>query len=124
MNEDSRNSTTGRARLIAVAGSGIALLAIGFGLIPSTIQAPATAVVLVSARLKSYFSPSCLPNPVDEGYTTLSNAKRLGFAPDRKCQAAGGFTQQGRSPIGALVERAGLVKPLPSRWNSGGSWNW
>ena len=124
MNVDSRNSTAGRARLIAVAGSGIALLAIGFGLIPSTVQAPGTAVVLVKPTSKTYYSPPCLPHPVGEGYTTLSNAKRLGFAPDRKCRAAGGFTQKGRSPVGALLEKAGLVKPLPSRWNSGGSWNW
>ena len=124
MNMDSRNSRAGRARLIAIAGSGIALLAIGVGLTPSTIQAPGTAVVLVNVKSKTYFSPPCLPNPAEEGFTTLSNAKRLGFAPDGKCRAAGGFTQKGRNPIGTLLEKAGLVKPPPSRWNSGGSWNW
>jgi len=112
-----------RIRLAALAGCGILLLAAGltFGI---SIDAPPEAVMLVDGNSKTYFAPPCLANPAGEGVTTLENARKLGLTPDPKCRESGGFVQTGRSPIGALLERSGLLPQLPSRWNSNGSWNW
>jgi hypothetical protein len=48
----------------------------------------------------------------------------LKYEPDQKCGGESGFTQDGRSYTGNLLERMGLLPPLPSRWNEDGSWNW
>jgi len=117
------NLPSRRNRLVALAGCGMLLLVAGiaFGI---SIDAPPEAVMLVDGNSKTYFAPPCLPNPAGEGVTTLENARKLGLAPDPKCQESGGFVQPGRSPVGALLERIGLLPQFPSRWNPNGSWNW
>ena len=114
-----------RARLWAAAsiGAAAALFGLGFG-IAASIDAPPGALVHVDTASRTYFAPSCRQISSALGITTLENASKLGFAPDSRCVELGGFVQRERSLSGQLLEKSGLLAPLPGRWNANGSWNW
>ena len=42
----------------------------------------------------------------------------------KNARTKAGFSQDGRSLSGKLMERLGMLPPLPSRWNPDGTWNW
>lgn len=96
----------------------------GFFIVP-TRNMPDNALVLMDDQSKTYFSPSCAKK---EGKTlraaTAAEARRLKYEPDKKCRDEAGFSQDARSLSGRLMERLGMLPPLPSRWNKDGSWNW
>ena len=110
-------------RAAASIGAAAALFGLGFG-IARSIDAPPGALVQVDAASKTYFAPPCRQISSGLGLTTLENARKLGFAPDARCLEIGGFVQPDRSLSGHLLEKLGLLAPLPSRWNANGSWNW
>ncbi len=99
------------------------MFGVGFGIAP-TIDAPPGALVHVDAASRIYFAPSCRQISSALGITTLGNARKLGFSPDARCLELGGFVQRDRSVSGQILEKFGLLAPLPSRWNANGSWNW
>ena len=107
----------------ASAGAAAALFGLGFG-ITTSIDAPPGALVQVDAASRTYFAPPCRQISSGLGITTLENARKLGFSPDARCLELGGFVQRNRSASGQLLEKFGLLAPLPGRWNANGSWNW
>jgi hypothetical protein len=104
-------------------GAAAVLFGLGFAITPS-IDAPPDALVHVDAASKAYLAPSCRQISSAFGITTIANAKKLGYAPDARCAEQGGFVQPGRSLSGRLLQKFGLIEPLPARWNANGSWNW
>ena len=102
---------------------GFTLLA-GLGC-PSTNTMPSNAEVFVEDDAKTYFAPPCLEQDRPSlRATTADRVHSLKYRPDPKCRDEGGFTQDGRSVTGILFEALGVLPPLPSRWNSDGTWNW
>jgi len=96
----------------------------GFFIVP-TRGMPDNAVVLLDDQTKSYVSPKCAKQEKREyRQATAAEARKFNYAPDKKCQDAGGFSQDNRSLSGNLMARLGMLPPLPSRWNPDGSWNW
>lgn len=55
---------------------------------------------------------------------TLDQAEKLDLKPNTACNAHKVFEQEDRSVGGLVLEKIGLLKPLPSRWDPNGSWNW
>jgi hypothetical protein len=97
----------------------------GFYIVPTRTM-PDQALVLLDDRNKTYFSPQCAKNSAEKSLrpTTAAEARRLKYEPDQSCQGEAGFRQDGRSMSGNLLERLGMLPPLPSRWNPDGTWNW
>ncbi|MCL4504261.1 MAG: hypothetical protein M1438_20745 [Deltaproteobacteria bacterium] len=95
----------------------------GFYIVPTRTM-PDNALVLLEEQNKTYFSPSCVPKDKILRPATAAEALRLKYQPDKKCQDASGFRQDSRSLSGRLMERLGMLPPLPSRWNPDGTWNW
>lgn len=96
----------------------------GFYIVP-TRSMPDNVVVLLDDRNKTFFSPKCAPGEKkDLRPATAAEARRLQYEPDKACGGAAGFRQDARSVSGRLLERLGMLPPLPSRWNADGSWNW
>jgi hypothetical protein len=96
----------------------------GFFIVP-TRELPDHALVLLDEENHTYLSPACAAREKKE-YRTVkaAEARRLQYKPDKKCRDQGGFTQDGRSVSGNLLEKLGMMSPLPSRWNPDGTWNW
>jgi len=107
----------------ASTGAAAALFSLGFG-IAISVDAPPEALVQVDTTSKTYFAPPCRQISSGLGLTTIENARKLGFSPDPRCLELGGFVQRDRSPSGQLLQKVGLLAPLPRRWNANGSWNW
>jgi hypothetical protein len=96
----------------------------GFFIVP-TRDMPDNAVVLLDDQTRTYLSPNCAKLEKKEYRpATAAEARKLNYAPDKKCQDAGGFTQDKRSLSGNLMARLGMLPPWPSRWNQDGTWNW
>ena len=86
---------------------------------------PDNAVVLLDDQTHTYLSPKCANQEKKEyRLARVAEARKLNYAPDKKCQDAGGFRQDNRSLSGNLMARLGMLPPLPSRWNPDGTWNW
>ena len=96
----------------------------GFFITP-TRDMPDNAVVLLDDQTQTYFSPACASQE-KRTYrpATAAEARKLNYAPDKKCGDAKGFKQDTRSLSGNLMGRLGMLPPLPSRWNPDGTWNW
>jgi hypothetical protein len=101
----------------------IVLFALGYyiEIIPNM---PHYALLYVDDNNRTYFALPCVKNLENLRLCTAADAYKLKYKPDPQCRDQGGFTQEGRSLIGYLLERIGLIDPLPSRWNSDGTWNW
>ena len=102
------------------------LFFVGFGVGVSK-SPPKHAIVFVSSTEKTYFAPPCV-KALDERTTltesTIEKAYKLKLNPDPECRDAGVFLQEARSLSGQLLVKIGILKPLKSRWNIDGSWNW
>jgi hypothetical protein len=96
----------------------------GFYIVPTRTM-PDNALVLLDDQSKTYFSPNCAKSEKKTlRAVTAAEARQLNYEPDKSCQGAAGFRQDVRSLSGNLMERLGMLPPLPSRWNRDGSWNW
>ncbi len=96
----------------------------GFYIVP-TREMPDNALVYLNDEAKTYFSPLCVGQ--EKKYlraATAAEARQLKFAPDQECQKKSGFSQDDRSLSGRLMQRLGMLPPLPNRWNKDGTWNW
>ena len=99
------------------------LLAIGLG-IGSSKGMPDYAQVYIDDAKRTYLAPPCLKIIAGLRAVTAGEARRLGYSPDRKCRKEGAFIQDDRSFTGMLLQEVGILKPIPSRWNEDGSWNY
>lgn len=99
------------------------LLMIGFG-IGSSKGMPDYAQVYVNDAAKTYLAPPCIKTTVSFRLVTAGEARTLGYRPDGKCRDAGAFMQDDRSLTGTFLQTVGVLKPIPSRWNEDGSWNY
>jgi hypothetical protein len=96
----------------------------GFFIVPTRTM-PDNAMVLLDDQNHTYLSPKCA-QPEKQAYrlATAAEARKVNYAPDKRCLEAGGFRQDTRSLTGNLMARLGMLPPLPSRWNPDGTWNW
>ena len=117
---------------------GILIFILLFGSVYTVkIPAPDFAVVYVDQEKKIYYAPPYvdkLSKPAGPAQTnidvkklkasTIKEMRDLKYTPDGDSREKGYFVQNYRSFTGYLMEKAGLAKPLPSRWNKDGAWNW
>ena len=106
-----------------IAGLLMALLIFGFA-VQTSKSMPPNAILYVYDYRKIYFAPPCLKSCDSYRLTTAKEVRELGYNPDKECQDRVGFHQSDRSLTGHLFQRIGLLKPLPSRWNENGTWNY
>jgi len=95
--------------------------------ISSSKPPPKNTLVFVDNDKHTYIAPPCVTAQKDwtqYSRMTIERADKLGFKPDPACTKYGVFEQQNRSLGGLALEKIGILKPLPSRWDSNGSWNW
>jgi hypothetical protein len=96
----------------------------GFFIVP-TRDMPDNAIVFLDDQNHTYVSPGCANQEKREyRQATAAEARKLHYKPDKKCQDAGGFSQDNRSLSGNLMARLGMLPPLANRWNPDGTWNW
>lgn len=110
-------------------GGAVGALALFFALgfsVRVTYIAPDYALVMVDPADGTYFAPPCVAveGPPRLVPMTFRRARNRDLKPDDRCRNANGFIQQGRSYSGRLLERMGILKRLPNRWNRDGTWNW
>lgn len=88
---------------------------------------PGNAIVFVDNDTHTYIAPPCVTAQKDWRHysrMTLDQAEKLDLKPNTACNAHKVFEQEDRSVGGLVLEKIGLLKPLPSRWDPNGSWNW
>lgn len=102
------------------------LFFVGFGVGVSK-SPPKNAIVFFDSTEKTYFAPPCV-KALDERTTltksTIGKVYKLKLNPDPECRDTEAFLQEARSLSGQLLVKIGILKPLKSRWNIDGSWNW
>jgi hypothetical protein len=99
------------------------LAVIGFG-ISSTRSMPEYAYVLVDDAKRVYIAPPCVSDHAGLRPLTAREAYDLKYTPEDQCRNDGGFVADGRSVTGMCLQKIGLLRPLPERWNRDGTWNW
>jgi hypothetical protein len=106
-----------------VASSAASLLVcLGFG---SSVSMPDNAKVVIDTDEALYFAPSCAINDTHHLlHAAVRRAREMRVKPDPQCANSGAFKQEGRCPVGSVLEWAGILSPLRPRWNADGSWNW
>jgi hypothetical protein len=95
---------------------------------------PPYAQIIVDIETKTYYAPPYIenllaknPNSIDISkliVTTPEKTGNLQYEPDPECREQGYFEQNGRNLDLQFLEYIGILKPLQSRWNEDGSWNW
>lgn len=121
---DQKTEQTFNGVKVVIALGGL-LVYVGFGIGSSEIM-PQNAELYLNHSLRQYIPPPCvaLKDRAHLSLTTVAEARSLGYQPEPKCRDEGGFTQDGRSLSGRLLEWLGVFGARPARWNSDGSWNW
>ena len=87
-------------------------------------MAPDHALVYVDKQTNKYLAPPCVNDPSELFIMTLGEVHSLHYEPDGDCVDSGAFVTRGRNLPAMLLEEIGVFKPLPSRWNDDGTWNW
>jgi hypothetical protein len=96
-----------------------------FGLwIGSLKVMPDHSKVCVDDVTKTYIAPPCVKESDGLRIVNAGEAKRLGYEPDKRCRDEGAFIQDDRSLTGLFFQKIGILRPIPSRWNEDGSWNY
>jgi len=98
------------------------------------IKAPDHAIVYIDIQKKIYYPPPYVDyhnkqNPAQPitgqlGAVTLQEARQMQFSPYPPEKEKEYFVQRYRSFSSLLLERVGLRKPLPVRWDPEGAWKW
>ncbi len=100
------------------------------------LEAPGHAVVYADPEKKVYYAPpyidglmsqSKLPKEIDAKKLKpypMAEARVMQYRADETSRERGYFVQQYRSLSSYILEKAKIVKPLPTRWNKDGTWNW
>ena len=92
------------------------------GMLPT----PDYAIAYIDTDKNTYLTPPCLNNPESRRLvkSTIKEVYKSNLQADGDCVQSEGFFQEGRSGIGYLLEKIGILSPLKSRWNPDGTWNW
>lgn len=94
----------------------------------NSVPMPDNAWVYADIRQGVYFAPPYLQAAGRDAagllLTSAGEARRMNCRPDPEARSRGYFRQTVRSMSGGLLQSLGLLPPLPSRWNSDGTWNW
>jgi len=91
----------------------------------------------VDEQRKEYFAPPCLMKDgfdnvdkinqfaIDHQLKVYRNKEisRKGLKSNHDCRDINGFTEEGRSMSGRLLEKIGIFSKFKSRWNDDGTWN-
>ncbi len=101
-----------------------------------TLSAPDFATVYADPDNKIYYAPPYIDNlsklkkpaePIEVKKLqrmTLKEAGKLNYRVDEVSKEKDYFEQKYRTLTSYLLEKMGFLKPLNSRWNPNGSWNW
>lgn len=113
---------------VKVASFAIFLFLLGFA-IGSVETPPANAEVWVDDAAREFITPPFLQSHSElvrrfNRRMTYGEARANHYASDRQCNNQMCWSQDGRSLSGGILEGAGLLPKLPSRWNADGSWSW
>ena len=112
------------SKVCAVIG-GFALFLFVVGLsIRSSTHMPENAQIYLNDTTRTYSAPPCISDPAGLRLGTAGDAHRLQYKPDTGSKEAGAFFREGRSLSGMLLEKIGILGPVPARWNADGSWNY
>lgn len=112
-------------KFISVALATVAAMAIiGLG-IGSIDPMPSYAVVFLDDTNKTFIALPCIDewrsrptqtvDLVRRG--TAAEAGKLGYKVDAKCRDAGGYSEDGRSLLGLMLVRLGVLSPLTHWWD-------
>ncbi|MCF6149954.1 MAG: hypothetical protein E3K37_14975 [Candidatus Kuenenia sp.] len=114
-----------KKRFIFIGVSSLFLLLVVAGLAVNVSKTmPGNALVYVNDETKEYYAPNCVRDVQPLRLITIREALSLGYVPEKNCMKSGEFLQKGRSLAGLLLERVGILKEVPPRWNKDGSWNY
>ena len=114
----------------------IFLFFVGFSLTTES-NCPDKTLIFVNENTKEYFAPPCL---MKSGFDNIDQINKYakdhnlkvyldkqitgkGLYPNPECREGKGFTQDGRSFSGEILEKIGLLPKLKTRWNADGTWN-
>lgn len=105
------------------------LIVVILGNMGTTYGPPNNAIVYVDDARRIYYAEPCATDDVffESKFTlrqTIYEKLDLNYSPASKCRHAGWLTQNGRSQLGLLFEKIGLIGPMESRWNEDGSWRY
>jgi hypothetical protein len=76
---------------------------------------PDNAIVLLDDQARTYTTPPCISPMGGLRPARAADAYAINYKPDSQCKEKDGFFQRGRSLWGKLLEKVGLLSPLPSR---------
>lgn len=100
---------------------------------------PQSAILYVNDSAHRYVSPPCIDDAIRDSkyplyaaytrqttYGEVLSRGRDRWAGEAECRENGGLTNEraDRSLARYLAERAGFMRPPPSRWGPDGSWRW
>lgn len=109
--------------IVGLLGIVLFIAMLGFG-ISTTKTMPDHAWILVDDAKRVYLSQPCASDGDRFRLLTVREAYELKYKPDDDCRNSSGFVSEGRSLTGMFLEKLGLLRPLPERWNEDGTWNW
>ena len=109
--------------LTGIAGL-LVLLALGGFSISSLRKLPEHAQIYVDDTRRVYLAPPCVTEGSRFRLITVREAYDLKYQPEDRCREEGGFISRGRSLTGTFLQKIGVLRPLPERWNADGTWNW
>lgn len=99
-------------------------------------KAPDYAIVYVDPEKKIYYAPPYIDNLSPAARlaenidiktltrSTLKEVRNSQYTLNEVSKEKGYFSQEYRTLVAFSLEKLGLLKPLPSRWNNDGSWNY
>jgi hypothetical protein len=108
-------------------------MSMGISVVQTT---PDYAFVYVDHDKKTYYSPAYLYDIGEPGalkrsidienlqLTKIEDVHDAKYDPDDECRNEGYFMQEYSSYFRYLLEKIGILKPVQSRWNKDGTWNW
>ena len=100
---------------------------------------PRSAMLYANDSTHRYASPPCIDDAIRDSeyphyagytrqttYSELLSRREERWAGEAVCRDNGGFTNEraDRSLARYVAERAGFMRPPPSRWERDGSWRW
>jgi hypothetical protein len=114
----------------------VIMIGIGFTIEYSSV-CPGYSLILVNEEISEYYAPPCIMNygydKIEDIYLfarennlhvyTMKELKGKKIRPNPACRDRGGFSEDGRSILGAYLEDLGLLPELKKKWNTNGTWN-
>jgi hypothetical protein len=84
---------------------------------------PGNAIMFINDETKTFTAPFCVKENKAFRASSYAEVEKLNYK-HQECEEGNLFLEEGRSIPGILFEYVGILKPLPSRWNKDGTWNW